>query len=145
MCGCLCLDFRGLSLRLLCGRLFNGLLLRLRRLRLNVLSQRSLSLSILSLTRLLRHARKMRARWARRMCPPARKARYGQGGPLRAGYSAAELRAWAQGRYPRSWFHWNHYKYYISGFFRRVALMRARSFWARGFCGDVCHAPLWPD
>jgi len=93
----------------------------------------------------IRHARKMRARWARRMCPPARKARYGQGGPLRAGYSAAELRAWAQGRYPRSWFHWNHYKYYISGFFRRVALMRARSFWARGFCGDVCHAPLWPD
>ena len=89
-----------------------------------------------------RHARKMRARWARRMCPPARKARYGQGGPLRAGYSLAELRAWVQDRYPRSWFHWNHYKYYISGFFRRMALMRARSFWGRGFCGDVCHAPL---
>ena len=92
-----------------------------------------------------RHARKMRARWARRMCPAARKARYGQGGPLRAGYSLAERRAWVQGRYPRSWFHWNHYKYYISGFFRRMALRLSRNFWARGFCGDTCHAPLWPD
>ena len=92
-----------------------------------------------------RHARKMRARWARRMCPAARKARYGQGGQLRSGYSLAERRAWVQGRYPRSWFHWNHYKYYISGFFRRMALRLSRNFWARGFCGDTCHAPLWPD
>ena len=89
-----------------------------------------------------RHARKMRARRARGICPPSRYARYGQGGPLRAGYSAAELRGWARGRYPRSWFHWNHYKYYIKGFFRLMALRLSRSCAAQALCGDTCHAPL---
>jgi len=92
-----------------------------------------------------RHRRRMIARRRRGIAPPSRYAYYGQGGPLRAGMSLAELRHWAKHRFPDGRFQWSNYAYYLKAVFRRAGFWRARKCWLVSLMHAICPAPLTPD
>ena len=92
-----------------------------------------------------RHERRMIARRRRGIVPASRYGYYGMGGPLRAGYSLAELQDWARHRYALGWFQHINVKYYLNAFFRRAALWLARKSTAMSQLSCDCPAPLSPD
>jgi len=92
-----------------------------------------------------RHERRMIARRRRGIAPASRYRYYGMGGPLRAGLTLAELQAWARHRFPKGWFHWVNYTYYLKAVFRRAGFWRARKCWLVSLMHAICPAPLMPD
>jgi len=93
-----------------------------------------------------RRERHMMARRKRGIRPASRYAWRGMGGPLPAGLSVAELRAWAQGHCRTGRFQAAHSKFYSLSFFSRLAAIA-------GFTlglftpqiSGICRAPLSPD
>ena len=93
-----------------------------------------------------RHARRMIARRARGIMPASRYAWRGMAGPLKAGASVEELRAWAKLKCRKGRFQSVHMKYYIRAFFKRLALARRFSLGLDSAqVSGLCHAPLSPD
>ncbi|MDB2438342.1 hypothetical protein N9W89_06470, partial [Hellea sp.] len=92
-----------------------------------------------------RHRRRMIARRKRGIAPPSRYAYYGQGGPLRARLSRAELRHWAKHRFADGRFQWFNYKFYLEAVFRRTAFWLSRKCGLDSLMDTIYPAPLMPD